>query len=190
MVAKLLEYDRPLTLEDLDEIPEDGNRYEILQGELIVSPSPADRHQLILGRLHIWLAAAATSSRFGHVRLGPRDIRLSVNDIVEPDLFAYRSSQRGQSTERVFEGPPAFVVEIMSPSSRKYDQVRKASLYMRSGVDEYWVVDPSANRVMVHLATRAGTNPEIVFEGSLASAVIPGFTVDLAELFAPEEVFE
>lgn len=186
MVATNLTDDRPLTIEDLDLIPDDGNRYEIMQGELIVSPVPNDTHQLVLGRLHTELLAAANSSRFGWVRLGPRDVRLSENDVVEPDLYAFRNVQRGQSTERVFYGAPAFVIEIISLSSATNDRVRKASLYMNTEVEEYWVVDPFAKRILVHLLNRKGANPEIFIDRPVRSHILPSFEVDLAELFAPE----
>ncbi|CAN5620444.1 Uma2 family endonuclease [soil metagenome] len=186
MVATRVTDDRPLTIEDLDLIPDDGNRYEIMQGELIVSPAPNDTHQLVLGRLYIALLSAANLSNFGLVRLGPRDVRLSESDVVEPDLFAFRNVQRGQSTERVFYGAPAFVVEIMSPSSAVNDRVRKASLYMNTKVEEYWVVDPFAKRILVHLLNRQGANPEIFIDRPVRSHIIPTFEVDLTELFAPE----
>lgn len=186
MVATRVTDDRPLTIEDLDLIPDDGNRYEIMQGELIVSPAPNDTHQLVLGRLHVALAMANTAASFGSVRLGPRDIKLSENNIVEPDLLVYRTSQRVLSNERFFDGAPAFVVEIVSPFSGSRDRVRKAALYMTSGVEEYWVVEPDSKRILVHLASRKGTNPEIVTVGTLDSRVVPGFVVDLDDLFAPE----
>jgi Uma2 family endonuclease len=191
MVAAPLEHDRPLTHEDLEKFPDDGNRYELLQGELIVSPSPAGIHQVVLGRLYADLKVAARTARFGTVIIAPFDVRFSRSNVVEPDLIAFSQDQYPQYKGTYFEGAPAFVVEVLSPGSVKYDRVRKANLYMEHGVQEYWVVEPQSNRVLIHVAGIDEPMPRIVTAGIIASAVIPEFQVDLEALFAPElETFD
>jgi len=186
VVAELLDSIRPLVYDDLANTPDDGRRYEILQGELIISGPPDDTHQLILGRVFARLDAAVAKSEFGSVRLGPRDVRITKHNIVVPDLIAYRTTQRAQATERIFEGAPTFICEITSEDSRRYDLVRKASLYVNSGVDEYWIVDREKQRVLIYQASRGVTDRQIVTEGSIISNNIPGFSIDFADLFAPE----
>jgi Uma2 family endonuclease len=191
MVATPLEIDRPLTYEDLEGFPDDGNRYELLQGDLIVSPSPDGKHQTVLSRLHIALSAAVKEAKFGKAFIAPFDVRFSTSNVVEPDLFAFRVDQYDQYKGKYFEGAPAFVIEVLSTGSVRTDRVRKAALYMENGVEEYWIVEPHAKRVLVHLIGVDEPMPRIISEGTLNSAVIPGFSVELSALFAPElETFE
>lgn len=185
MVAAPLEYDRPLTYEDLEGFPNDGHRYELLQGELIVSPSPDGMHQVVLNRLNVALVAAVNAADYGSVIVAPFDIRFSKSNVVQPDLFAFSEAQDEQFKISHFEGAPEFVVEVLSPSSVRYDRIRKADLYMEHGVKEYWIVEPLAKRILVHLAGSTEPQPRIIASGTLASTVIPGFTIDLAKLFAP-----
>lgn len=187
MVASRAEVDiedRPLTIEDLEAMPDDGQRYELLQGELIVSPSPGGIHQEILGELFGLLREVVRREKSGKAILAPFDVQISPNDVVQPDLIYIRQSQFGQYSNRRFAGVPAFIIEIVSPSSGHYDRVRKASLYVNSGVEEYWVVEPGNRRVLVHDPTSGQPSPRIINTGTLTARVIPSFAVDLAELFA------
>jgi Uma2 family endonuclease len=186
MVAAPLESDRPLTYEDLAGFPDDGHRYELLQGELIVSPAPDGTHQIILNRLNIALVAAVKEARYGTVLIAPFDIRFSRSNVVEPDLFAFSTNQYAQYKGSHFEGAPEFVVEVLSPGSVRYDRVRKADLYMEHGVKEYWIVEPPGKRILVHIAESSEPQPRIVANGALTSVMIPTFTVDLEELFLPD----
>jgi Uma2 family endonuclease len=181
MVAQIVESERPWTYADLADLPDDGNRYEILQGELIVSPSPSGRHQIVLGRLHAALYEAVKTSKFGTVFTAPFDVKFSDRNVVEPDLFVISVNQYSQYSDRSFDGAPAFVIEIVSPSSINTDRQRKATLYMEQGVKEYWIVEPDQKRILVHIPGEQG--PRIVIEGALASMVIPSFSVQLTDLF-------
>jgi Uma2 family endonuclease len=187
MVASPIEVeveDRPLTIDDLDAMPDDGNRYELLQGELVVSPAPGGIHQEILGILHVQLFNAVQSGKNGKVLLGPFDVQLSPNDVVEPDLFFFRLEQASQYSQRRFLGAPAFVIEIVSPSSGNIDRIRKASLYVNSGVEEYWIVEPARRLILVHDQSSGESSAHVVTAGALTSRVVPTFTVDLGALFA------
>jgi Uma2 family endonuclease len=183
MVASTVPTDRPLTIDDLDAMPDDGQRYELLQGELIVSPAPGGVHQEILGELFGLLRDVVRREKSGKVIFAPFDVQLSPNDVVQPDLFYFRNSQSDNYTNRRFSGAPAFIIEVVSPSSGTYDHVRKAALYVNSGVEEYWVVDPASRRMLVHDHSSGEPSPRIITTGTLSSRVIPSFSVDLAELF-------
>jgi Uma2 family endonuclease len=150
MVALPFPIDRPWTIEDLDSMPDDGNRYELLQGELIVSPSPGRAHQRLLGWLYVELVAAAKRARAGEAVLAPMGVYLSINDLVEPDLFYIRGEQADMFKDNFFEGAPAFVIEIVSPSSGTHDRIRKAALYRNAGVMEYWIVEPTKRQILAH----------------------------------------
>lgn len=183
MVAQIVESERPWTYADLAGLPNDGNRYEILQGELIVSPASSVPHQRVLVRLSLALEDAVNKSKFGTVFVAPLDVKFSDNNVVEPDVFVVSVDQYAQVHDRRVDGAPAFVIEIVSPSSVKTDRQRKAALYMEYGVQEYWVVEPDQQRILVHLPGDPG--PRIVIDGSLQSVLIPTLVVELATLFAP-----
>ncbi|MCC6705074.1 MAG: Uma2 family endonuclease [Thermomicrobiales bacterium] len=183
MVAQVFESERPWTYTDLAGLPDDGNRYEILQGELIASPSPSPTHQRALVRLSLALEEAVNRSKFGTMFVAPVDVRFSDNNVVEPDIFVVSVDQYSQVHDQRLDGAPAFVIEIVSPSSVKSDRQRKATLYMENGVREYWIVEPDQQRILVHVAGEQG--PRIVIDGSLESVVVPSFSVQLSDIFAP-----
>lgn len=182
MIAEL----RPLTHDDLLTMPDDGNRYEIINGELIVTPAPIARHQRVLLRLTLLLHSYLAERGVGELFIAPLDIVLGPNDVVEPDLLIIASEQgRVRGTENSFVGPPVLVVEIISPSSQRTDLVRKMALYARSGVREYWTVDPQRQEFIIHVLT-SGTYVSAVpnAEGWIASEALTGLRISPSEIFA------
>jgi Uma2 family endonuclease len=184
MAALPFSTNRPWTIADLDSMPKDGQRYELLQGELIASPAPGKIHQRLIGRMHIWLDEAATRAGSGEVVIAPADVRLSQFNLVQPDLLYLRESQSGLYGDKFIDGAPAFVIEIVSPSSGVYDRVRKASLYMESGVEEYWVVEPTKRHILIHRAGQDMPNSMIVTSGTIFSTVLPESSFNVEDLFA------
>ena len=172
------------TYADLLEMPDDNVRREIIDGELIVSPSPVTRHQVVLGRLYLVFGNHLAEHGGGRVFFAPLDIVLSDTNVVEPDLFFVADDQLEILTSKNVSGVPALVVEVLSKP--RMDRVRKRELYARFGVPEYWIVDPEADRVEVYLlATNGYDKPSIVEPGdTLAYERLPGLTVDLSALFA------
>ena len=174
---------RLLTFDDLAETPNDGQRYEIIGGELFVSPSPEAIHQRLLRVLLLLLNDFVTEQQLGEVFFAPLDVRLAPHDIVQPDLIVLSAARFGVVESRPIEGAPDLIVEILSPSTRDHDQVRKAELYARSGVPEYWIVDTEA-RTLRGLTLVEGRYETIAQEGSvLRSVVLPDLTIDIAALF-------
>lgn len=177
---------RLLTYADLQEMPDDGNRYEIIGGELIVNPAPISDHQRVLVQLFRLLDDFAVETDAGEVFVAPFDVVLGLHDAVEPDLvFIAKAQGRVPGNFNRFEGAPVLVVEVISPSSRRYDRADKFNLYARSGIPEYWVVDPK-NRTfdlfVLHSDnyTRAEPNEAGLFE----SRVLPGLRIDPQAVFA------
>ncbi len=132
----------PLTYQDYAELPADGRRYEILDGELDVSPSPMVRHQVVIGNLYSLLDRHSRERSLGRVLLSPVDLILSDTNVVVPDLLFVSRRRAAIVTERAVEGSPDLVVEILSPSTGRKDRSTKASLYARFGVRCYWIIDP------------------------------------------------
>ena len=140
-----------LTYDDFLLFPDDGKRHELIDGEHYVTPSPNIRHQAILGNLHFFIRAWLEQHPVGRVFMAPLDVVFTQFDVVEPDLlFVSRQRAPGILTAKHVTGAPDIVVEIGSPSTRKRDETIKRRLYERSGVSEYWVVDPNLDVVRVY----------------------------------------
>jgi Uma2 family endonuclease len=133
-----------LTYADLEALPDDHNRYELIDGELLVSASPSTAHQRALGALYRLLHAAAPVTC--EVFLAPFDWYVDERNVYQPDLLVAR---RADLTERNLPRPPVLAVEVLSPSSRSVDLVRKRAAYQRAGLEHYWVVDPLLPAVTV-----------------------------------------
>ena len=182
MIATL----RPLTYEDLLELPDDGNRYEIINGELIVTPAPIANHQRVLLRLIRLLDDFTAKHGSGELFVGPFDVRLGPHDVVEPDLLVIGSARgRVPGSQNTFDGPPDLVVEIISPSSRQTDLVRKMTLYARAGVREYWIADPGQRTLVINALQGETYVPIQPYDaGWLSSRELIGLRVDPAAIFA------
>ena len=182
MIATL----RPLTYNDLRDMPDDGQRYEIIDGELIVTPAPTMGHQRVVGRLYRLLDDYARRVQGGEVALAPFDVRLGHFDAVEPDLvFLTATRPRVPNDENSIDYAPDLVVEVISPSSRRVDRIRKMALYARSGVSEYWIADPMDRTLMVNLLEGKEYVPIAPdADGWIASPTLPGLRVDPAEVFS------
>ena len=174
----------PLTYDDLVNTPDDGQRYEIIDGEMIVSASPNRAHQESARRVNLLLHDASDNGRHGLVYFAPVDVRLSPHDIVEPDLlFIRRERLHIYTAIGIVEGPPDIVVEILSPTSHTRDLVRKAKLYAWGQVPEYWQVDPIA-RTLTILALVDGHYQQVpAANGIQRSLVLPHLRIDVAALF-------
>ncbi|MCC6790602.1 MAG: Uma2 family endonuclease [Thermomicrobiales bacterium] len=174
-----------LTYDDLRAMPDDGNRYELIFGEIVMSPSPNTRHQHVLGELFTRMKAFAHERQLGRVYIAPLDVRLSLNNVVQPDLLFVRRDRLGLVRSDCVRGAPDLVVEALSPSNRAQDLVKKAVLYGLYEIPEYWVVDPESNIITVNV-WRDGQYVALEDEdndGTARSIVIPGFSVRPSDLF-------
>ena len=168
------------TREQVLNLPADGNRYELVDGELIVSPSPAFRHQVVLGALYDALSPYVRSAGLGRVLWSPADLELEPGQVNQPDIFVLPSI----GFERWEDAPlPLLVVEALSPSTARYDRGLKRRFYQRAGVPEYWIVDIDGGVVE---RWRPGDDRPEVIDGELTWAPSEGapLVMDVAALFA------
>jgi len=178
------------TYDDFVLFPDDGKRHELIDGDHYVTPSPSLRQQTIAGRLHLSLGKYLEANPIGQVWAAPLDVVLSKYDVVEPDLLYVSSARASILTVPNIQGPPDLAVEILSPGTRKTDEVVKRRTYERSGLDEYWVVDPELDLVKVYRLT--GGKFERVAELSsesddvLTTPLLPGLRIPLRALFREE----
>ncbi len=175
---------RPLTYDDLLATPDDGKRYEIIGGELVVSPSPNTEHQWASGDLFGEMRSHVREYDLGVIFSAPIDVMLSPHQFVVPDIV-FVSRERGHIIAKQYiDGAPDLIVEIVSPSSQRRDRVTKAALYAMAGVREYWIVDLEAKVVDV-FRLHDGRYERIPVENGIArSEVLAGFTIEAARLFA------
>ncbi len=131
-----------LTYADFAALPEDGKRYEILDGDLYVSPSPQTDHQRVIARFFRLLSNHVDRHELGEVFIAPYDVLLGEHDIVEPDIIFVSKAKLGIVKKEHIEGIPDLLIEIVSPSRPEYDLRDKRNQYARCGVPWYWIVNP------------------------------------------------
>ncbi|MGI8807242.1 MAG: Uma2 family endonuclease [Acidimicrobiales bacterium] len=141
-----LAWGAPLTEDDLATMPEDGHRYELIEGVLIVSPSPTINHQRCVKSLAFLLDAACPAEL--ELVIAPFDVRFSQLTVLIPDLLVARKIDL---TPARLETAPLLVVEVRSPSTRLFDLGPKRMVYEAAGVPAYWVVDPDGPSLTVFL---------------------------------------
>jgi Uma2 family endonuclease len=177
-----------LTYDDFVLFPDDGKRHELIDGEHYVTPSPNLKHQKVSGNLHLLIAAWLEHNAIGQIFYAPFDVVFSKFDVVEPDLL-YMSNERAAKvlTKANVQGAPELVIEIGSPGTRKRDETIKRRLYERSGVAEYWVVDPEIDVVRVYRRGAKGFErpQESRAEAGdvLTTPLLPGLTLPLVRIF-------
>jgi Uma2 family endonuclease len=143
-VVTTLPYARPLRREDLQRLPDDGHRYELIDGSLFVSPAPRYAHQTVVGNLYVLLRLACPPDL--QVVLAPFAVGLADDTEVQPDLIV---APRVQFTERDLPEPPLLAVEVLSPSTRRVDLLLKRDRYQEAGIASYWIVDPEVPSLTV-----------------------------------------
>lgn len=131
-----------LTYEHYACIPNDGRRHEIIDGKHYVNPAPNLNHQTLSRRIQFQLYTQIELTSRGVVFNAPVDLQLAEFDIVQPDLVVVLTENKGILTRPKIDGVPDSVVEILSPSNPQHDRDIKKQLYLRTGVPEYWIVDP------------------------------------------------
>ena len=179
-----------LTFDDLEAIPEErpGDRHELIDGELVVTPSCTPHHQLVLGNVIFSLDTLVRSANLGTVLPGPAGVRFAPDNVLIPDMIYVVRGRRHVIGPKVVDAPPDLIVEVLSDETRKRDLKVKRDLYARFGVQEYWIVDPDVRTVTV--LALAGDKYEFVPAGegsTIASRVLPGFTLALKDVFAGVE---
>lgn len=174
-----------LSYDDLDFIPKEreGDRHELFDGALVVTPSPVPDHQRLTVRA-VFRFAPVVEAGVGEIFTAPVDVRFTPGNVVVPDLVFVRRDRLGIVGAKVIAGPPDLILEILSPSTRRRDQRQKMALYARFAVPEYWMVDPGF-RTVIAFQLRDGRYERLPEDGGLVrSAVATGFALDVGALFA------
>lgn len=144
------------TYRDLLTTPDDGNRYEILEGELAMTPAPGRAHQFVVANLTNILVEYANRTGCGQVYPAPFDVFFNDETVVEPDILFVSKNRLHIMDQQKVNGPPDIVIEVISESTEARDRGFKFTLYAKEGVKEYWIVDPLNESVEVYELTASG----------------------------------
>ena len=177
-----------LTYDDFVLFPDDGKRHELIDGEHYVTASPNTKHQQVVVELVFLIRSWLEQHPVGQLFVAPYDIVLSHFDVVEPDLMYLSNGRAAQvMTAAHLRGAPELVIEIGSPSTRQRDETIKRHLYERTGVSEYWFVDPELDvvRVYVREGERFTRPQELAHEAgdTLTTPLLPGLALPLSRIF-------
>lgn len=166
-------------------LPEDGHRYEIIQGVLLMSPAPETAHQGVIARINQYLCEQFFSTNRGLVLTAPIDVVLSPKKVVQPNILVLLADHLDRMQEKCIRGAPDLVVEVISPGSFTYDRLVKHDLYEQAGVSEYWLVNLREQSIEVFVLETSGYHSLGLFreEQILQSRLIPHASILAAQFF-------
>ena len=166
---------------------EEGTPFQLINGDLIMSPSPLLLHQLIIGKLHLLISNHLQQSNIGGlVVLSPMDVRLDEENIFQPDLLYISEERKLELVQDRISGAPDLIIEILSPSTAYYDLKEKKDFYERYGVKEYLIIDPKRFDAEVYVLTenQFELQQKEKHNGTISLNTLPGLQINLQKLFA------
>lgn len=178
-VAAKMNYDQLCLL------PEDGNQYELFDGELVMTPSPRARHQEIVGKLLVLLQQHVQNNSLGKVYVAPLDTIMDEYTIVQPDILFVSRERVAEIVKERIEGAPDLVVEVLSPSTFHKDLRRKMRVYSQFGVREYWIVDPEEETIELHqrVGEKLQLSRKFASGETFQTSLLPGFEMQVRSIF-------
>ena len=174
-----------ITRHDYEAMREGPPYYQVIEGDLLMSPSPTTYHQELIGRIFSAIDRFLEKRRLGRVFLAPLDVFLTETNVFQPDVMFVSKDHSSIITAKGIEGAPDLVIEILSPSTAVYDKRSKRKIYARTGVQEFWLVDPEIKQIQIfHLAEDSETpvathGPKAVF----SSRLLPGLKFKASSIF-------
>jgi Uma2 family endonuclease len=173
------------TYQDLRSTPDDGRRYELFEGDLIVSPAPTTMHQRIVFRLSLVIGNFVQMHQLGEVLSAPCDIQFSGETVVEPDLLFVARDRASIVKEDYVQGAPDLIVEVISPTSEERDRGYKFKIYAEQGVKEYWLADYRKRVLQIFGLTSSGFQlaGEFKNDDEVRSPLFPGLRFRVSELW-------
>jgi len=179
------------TYQDFLDLPDDGQRYEIIEGVLYVSNAPSSEHQFTVLEIAAEIRQFLKQHKLGHVLVAPFEIHLSATTRpVQPDILFIRAERWPSPPPQYFEGAPDLVIEVISPSTKRTDHVIKFAAYEQAKVSEYWLVDPKTRSVDVYILSGGGEYAllgQFVGAEVIASQLLSGIQIITNTLFIPNE---
>jgi Uma2 family endonuclease len=177
-----------MTVDDLELMPDDGNRYEVIEGELFVTRAPNYEHQLVISNLNFLLAVYLKQNPIGLVVPGPGVIFSKFSGVIPDLIFFTHQTRKKVISGGKLKGAPELAIEIISPGaeSRRRDRVAKRNLYGKYGVQEYWIVDYKTRTVELYVLEQNVLQlaAKLNEQDTLTSHLLAGFTCSVAAIFA------
>jgi len=173
------------TYEDYINLPDNGKRYEIINGELYMVPAPTLGHQDTIGEFHLTIGLFLRTNPIGKIYLAPTDIIFSEIDVLQPDLIFVSKEKFDILTGANIQGAPDLVIEVLSPGTEKRDRTIKLKAYSKFGVAEYWMANDEG--ATVEIWRRQGK--KLVFHAlldrtqTLTTPLLPGLEISLEKIF-------
>jgi Uma2 family endonuclease len=173
------------TYADYAALPDDGRRYELMDGVLLMSPLPTPNHQFIVGRLFFYLCQYVDFAGLGRVLHAPLDVELAPETVCQPDVLVLLGKNVAKIAEKRIIGAPDLAIEVTSPGTAAYDRLTKTYTYARYGVQEYWIVDPKACSIEVFVLENHGYRSLGMFQEKegISSRVVPDIRAIRVEQF-------
>ncbi len=173
------------TYDDYAALPDDGQRYEIVNGVLVMAPAPSPAHQDIVGEIYACLRTQVKLAGLGRVFMGPLDVVLGAKNVFQPDVLVVLNAHLDRIQAKKMVGAPDLVVEVVSPGSGVMDRIARYAVYARAGIPEYWFVKPEKQTVEVFVLEDGEYRSLGIFGGqqTLPSRVVPGLPVRVEQFF-------
>jgi Uma2 family endonuclease len=178
----------PLTYEDYAALPDDGHRYELIDGELVMTPAPGSAHQWVVIQLARLLLDHVERQGIGTVWISPIDVILEDSTILQPDIAYLAKDRERLMRKRGVDGAPTLVVEVLSPARPASDLERKSELYFSNGVPHFWSVDRDRRTIEGRVPGDGRYMAEAVFQGDGAARLRPfaDLEIPLSKIWPPD----
>ena len=176
---------RLLTRDDYAQTPIGGPLYQLIEGNLHMSPTPSRYHQTISRNLVFILLSYLKSNPIGVLYQAPFDVYLSDINVFQPDILFIASDRKNILTEKGIEGAPDFVIEILSPGTERFDRGPKREVYAHYGVKELWIISADIKQILIYHLQEDSQNPLRIAgaQDNIQSPLFPELTVSTAEVF-------
>ena len=174
---------KKISAADYVKLPE-GPPQQLIQGEIIMSPSPSSTHQYICIELATILKNHVTTNGIGYIFTAPLDVYFTEEDVYQPDII-FISNEQKKIIKQKIEGVPDLVIEVLFPSNAYYDLTHKKNIYEETGVKEFWLVDPDEKTVEIY----ENTNGTFMLfskakkSGTVSSKLLNGLNIEIEKLF-------
>jgi Uma2 family endonuclease len=181
MAAKL---EPILTIADLESMPEDGNRYEVIEGELFVSRAPSLIHQSIVGNVFFAFNSYLRENPIGKVWPGPGVIFSDFSGVIPDVIYISNERRREIATGARVLGAPDLIIEILSPGTEneRRDRHAKRQLYRKYGVKEYCIVDPERSAIAIYRTSKLKLVAKLGFRDQVTTPLLPGFRCSVRDI--------
>jgi Uma2 family endonuclease len=168
-----------VTADDYRLMPEGGPRYQLIGGELFMSPSPSRYHQSVVSNIYFLIRGFIEVNPLGRVYMAPLDVHLSEHDVFQPDLLFVSNAHAAIQVDEGIHGAPDLAVEVLSPSTARIDKEPKRKTYAAQGVEELWLVDPKSRTTTVYQLQESPDRPTAVHAESdtFQSPLFPGLEI-------------